>query len=564
MTKKTLFTILSLFSLSFGLFAQNEYKNWYFGAEAGLSFESSGPEALLDGKMIALEGTATISDRNGNLLFYTNGLSIYDSTHQIMQNGDSLDSDGSATQAALILKQPLSPNKYFVFVTQSHAQGTKRFSYSIVDMSLNNGKGAVTSDKNVLIKSPVLEKLNSAHHSNCIDSWIMVHEANSNAFYAYQLTEDGLDTLPVVSNAGDTLGATAQDYFGQMKFSSDGKRLANVNMGEKKIQLFDFDNSTGIVSGQREFQFDPQILGFVFYGLEFSANGQILYTPTDQNIISALDLNLPNDSIVVADRFNDTLSDPGIYGALQLDIHGNIFVSLFQDSLMYQIVDADQFGLSQNFKEQSVDLEGRMNSSSLPNFTLALYLRNTDTLTTCEEQPIDLESNFTGLVDWFSPDNPDSIINTTPNYSADPDSFPELIARGNGECKRFILARITPCPEDTSGNGGDGGSGGGFPEDPYEDAGGEVTIPNVFTPGGGPNSLYYFPTQNIQSIDATIVNRWGQPVTFFKTPDDFWDGTNLFTGRQCADGVYYLTYKIVKKNGEQIEGSEFIHLLRKQ
>src|SRR6478672_3679055 len=66
--------------------AENSAKTWYFGQRVGLNFNQSPPAKLTDGAVTAIEGTASISDANGDLLFYTNGTSIVNKTHQIMQN----------------------------------------------------------------------------------------------------------------------------------------------------------------------------------------------------------------------------------------------------------------------------------------------------------------------------------------------------------------------------------------------------------------------------------------------------------------------------------------------
>lgn len=71
-------------------FSQREAANWYFGNMAGLTFNSDSPVALQDGKLQTVEGSATISDRNGNLLLYTDGIVVYDRQHNIMPNGFEL------------------------------------------------------------------------------------------------------------------------------------------------------------------------------------------------------------------------------------------------------------------------------------------------------------------------------------------------------------------------------------------------------------------------------------------------------------------------------------------
>jgi hypothetical protein len=61
--------------------------NWYFGNGAGITFNSGMPVALTNGALTTTEGVATISDNSGNILFYTNGLTVYNRYHIFMVNG---------------------------------------------------------------------------------------------------------------------------------------------------------------------------------------------------------------------------------------------------------------------------------------------------------------------------------------------------------------------------------------------------------------------------------------------------------------------------------------------
>lgn len=74
--KKNLLIILLFLSLA--SYAQGEANIWYFGNKAGLDFNSGSPVALTDGQIESEEGCATISDANGHLLFYTDGVSVWD------------------------------------------------------------------------------------------------------------------------------------------------------------------------------------------------------------------------------------------------------------------------------------------------------------------------------------------------------------------------------------------------------------------------------------------------------------------------------------------------------
>ncbi len=73
-------------------FAQKEGLNWYFGRNAGLKFHNGYPEPTT-GQLSTTEGCATISDKYGNLQFYTDGITVYNQEHDIMQNGTNLYGD---------------------------------------------------------------------------------------------------------------------------------------------------------------------------------------------------------------------------------------------------------------------------------------------------------------------------------------------------------------------------------------------------------------------------------------------------------------------------------------
>ena len=103
---KKIITISLFLIIAASLFAQKQAAHWYFGENAGLDFNSGSPIALTDGQMQTTEGCATISDYDGNLLFYTNGVTIWNKNHQIMVNGENLNGDFSSTNSAIIIPKP--------------------------------------------------------------------------------------------------------------------------------------------------------------------------------------------------------------------------------------------------------------------------------------------------------------------------------------------------------------------------------------------------------------------------------------------------------------------------
>src|SRR4030095_14363471 len=106
-------------------------------------------------------GTASISDSVGNLLFYTDGVTVWNKFHNVMANGNNLHGGYSSSQSALIIKQPGSDSLYYIFTVGE--MGSYGFQYSVVDMSLQSGNGEVIL-KNVPVINSATEKLTAAIH----------------------------------------------------------------------------------------------------------------------------------------------------------------------------------------------------------------------------------------------------------------------------------------------------------------------------------------------------------------------------------------------------------------
>src|SRR6185295_10516236 len=101
---------------------------------------------LYNSAMSQYEGSASIADENGDLLFYTDGLSVWNKNHQIMPNGSGMLGNPSSTQSALIIPVPSSDSLYYIFVCDG---GTAH--YSQLDMTLNGGLGDLNTIKNVFL-----------------------------------------------------------------------------------------------------------------------------------------------------------------------------------------------------------------------------------------------------------------------------------------------------------------------------------------------------------------------------------------------------------------------------
>ncbi len=307
--------------LVLGLFSQNETKKWYFGNKAGLDFITNPPTVLINSAMNAMEACSTISDATGNLLFYTDGVTVWNKLHTVMANGTGLLGDPSTTQT-LIVKQPGNSNIYFIFTADCVGQANG-LRYTTVDMNLAVGIGSVTI-KNTLIVSPSTEKIVGTRHCNGIDIWVITHDYPGNTFRANLVTSSGVGTSILSSVGGIVDQGGTQGY---LKISPSGKKigLARCSMNGSNtfpLEVYDFDNSTGIVFNSLIVKMTIQA-----YGCEFSSDESKFYachTPGTTRI-SQWDLCAGSNTAIVASEY--TFAASGV-GAMQLGPNGKIYVSI--------------------------------------------------------------------------------------------------------------------------------------------------------------------------------------------------------------------------------------------
>lgn len=360
--------ILVLFSNM--LFSQGEANNWYFGEFAGIKFNSNGTvTSLTDGQLNTLEGCASISNNTGELLFYTDGKKVYNRNHQIMINGSDLNGDSSTTQSATIVKKPGSLNLYYIFTLDSFA-GPNGFCYSIVDMNLDNGNGAITSEKNVLIYTPSCEKIAVVKHSNNNDFWIITHGWGNNAFYAHLLTNNGLENNPVISTIGYTpnvnFGSSMLEAIGYLKISPDGTKLINCYSNAFGTQLFNFNSSTGHISNGRQINVGTA----AYYGAEFSPNSELLYVVNEYSVyqLNLFSTDINNSATIIYTNLDNILPI-----CMQLGPDNKIYVSLLNKNKLSVINNPNILGLGCTFQEDSIDLNGRYSKYGLPAFNQSYF-----------------------------------------------------------------------------------------------------------------------------------------------------------------------------------------------
>lgn len=353
--KKCFLLISAAIALAGPAIAQKENNVWIFGDESEINFNTNPPTiSALVNSINALGGSASVSDANGQLLFYTNGDSIWNRNNVVMPNGGGLMFPYSAAQSdqgQLILPVIGNPNQYYVFSQEEVADYiyggdpfASRLFYSVVDMTLDNGMGDVVSgSKEIELDSTLTgEKMIGISGTDC-SVWLLVHSVVGADFRAYRITDTGISSSPVVSTCGNLTGV---GYFaGLMKASPDGRHIVtsnwmfgnfntDINLG---LETYNFDPSTGIVSNAIGLDSIPRGLSACF-----SPDASKLYYIAFNGILYQYDMSQPttagiiNSRITIDSLYQDAGTD--VYDA-QIGPDGKVYVFM-----SYGIPDNDTIG----------------------------------------------------------------------------------------------------------------------------------------------------------------------------------------------------------------------------
>ena len=281
---------LILFLLPLFCQAQNLQNNqWRFGGAGAIDFNTTPPSFVTGCAIQTFEGSASVADKvTGALLFYTDGVNVWNANNQIMPNGTGLLGGTAAllssTTAAVIVPKPGS-NSLFYIVTIDEQFNGNGVRYSVVDMTLNGGLGdIVAGQKNIFLFQTNSEKLEVVPASDGISYWLITHNNPGNSFYSFKIDNTGIQTNPVVSQIGGVQGNGAGHMKINKQFNKIAMGLLNVGAGATtQIELFDFNNTLGIISNAMIWNYNFPVA--LIYGVEFSPNGEVLYVSDLQNLV---------------------------------------------------------------------------------------------------------------------------------------------------------------------------------------------------------------------------------------------------------------------------------------
>jgi gliding motility-associated-like protein len=329
---------------------------WYFGNRAGIDF-NDGTVPISNTVMNAPEGCAIVCDQNGQTIFFTDGVSVWDRDFNELATG--IGGDPASTQSAFIMPVAGDETLYYIFTTQN-IFGTSTFElrYSLYDLKANNGSGDLVQ-QNILLFAKSTERITGN------DNWLIAHEYGNNSFRAYNISAQGISS-PVISSIGSdhnlTLQANGEGYMklgAHLAVALSTPGVANV------VELFDFDNATGVVSNFRTANLNTTS-GQV-YGVEFSPGGNKLYATLTGASSQLFEFSI--DSLGNPYLKNTFPSVPNRLGAIQTGPDGQIYVAVEGQNFLGTISPNEDTTQVSGFVLNSFALLGGTNSRlGLPNF----------------------------------------------------------------------------------------------------------------------------------------------------------------------------------------------------
>ncbi len=387
--------------MSVGAHAQKHDYNWIFGYSnnsttarfggANIDFNYSPPVVYPQKKKIDMGFYCGIcSDSTGQLLFYTNGISIRDTTHNIMLHGDTIN-PGQYWLSSQNLSYPNGPfcfalpapgvaNQYYLFhlATMLITSGlvSSPFYYTLIDMNGNNGLGAVTKKNQALLSEeyryscPVAVK-----HGNGRDWWIISGFVSEPVLYTFLLDPDGVhgpyETIMPYEFPGEAFQSVNA-------MAPDGSTYVHCD-GLQGLYIYDFDRCSGTFGDLRVLPFaDPE---FFARSTVFAPDSKHLYL-SHSPYITVLDLHAADVAATLDTlAYFDGQASPnlpfvtGFFHASR-GPDGKIYYATTNSTMaMHVIHSPDLPGLGADVQQHGLDLP-KLNSGTMcqfPNYRLGRW-----------------------------------------------------------------------------------------------------------------------------------------------------------------------------------------------
>jgi hypothetical protein len=401
--KYTMFLLTLFLSIDF-LSAQKFDHVWIIGDDnqtldttyggTTIDFNFSPPKAKYHFRSQNMYTTnSSICDTAGSLLFFTNGCVITGGDDEVLENGDNINPGTSHTlwcetyndgyaggpQNSLILPLPDSTGIYYLFHKKftlysnpSDVINDKLF-FSVVDMTQNNGKGKVAT-KNIELMSDTLARaeITAVKHANGKDWWLVTPRRNSNQFYIFKFTSQG-----IVDTFQQTIGILPDpqgEGLGQMVFSPDGSKLFRTYR-YSPVMVYSFDREAGVFTqfDTIHYEYGNQLVGEIMCAV--SPSNRFLYLSCRKLLFQfdllASDISASQITVAEWDGFADPF--PTMFWQCQLGPDCKIYIVAGGDTRYYHVIhNPDEQGGACNVEQRGLPLPTPSGASmpSFPNYRL--------------------------------------------------------------------------------------------------------------------------------------------------------------------------------------------------
>lgn len=397
--------------------AQGEWNQWRFGNHAGLDFNILPPVSVSGSAINTINSTASVSDSLGNLLFYSDGISVWNKNNQLMPNGSGLLGTNYNSQPVYSIQNLSNVNRYYLFYMGPYGflplfpQGLY---YSVIDMELNGGLGdIITGMKNIPVPGGgnVANWMTGTRKHNNIDVWLIVRNMQPNNYLVYSLTSAGINPTPVVSPSLITPTSLPMQFLsGEMKISQDGNRLVTNYVNDTIAELCNFNTEYGTITPLFTIRPKYRSDSCHYFGVEFSRKSMFIYFTIFYNFATVP--NIPsnllvqynaeqNDStnFIQSELIIDSLFNQGGYQELQLAPDGKIYSPKWVTDSLGVIHNPETYGTGSNFQRNAIGLNGNNVYYGLPQF-LQKYKAYIHSTGNCQNDSIQFNSDI-----WPPPDS---------------------------------------------------------------------------------------------------------------------------------------------------------------
>jgi gliding motility-associated-like protein len=265
-----LFAVLLSSICSFG---QKEWSNWYFNPRTLFSFSNNNlpqvktdfinpiPSYWYSYYYNNYSGASYSDPLTGETRFVLAGRFAYDKNYDMIPSSLNLRVCPGDKYSFHIIPFQNNPNKFYIIQFQDmfadilaaetglqvRCPNAIGLGYSVLDLSLNNGLGEFAS-MNTVVRGGLPGGITLIRHANGKDTWVVVHGWNNNEFYSYLFTDNGV-SAPVTSAIGPVISRSNPSVGGTLSASHNGKIIAAQITGTGVMDLYDFDNATGRLTG---------------------------------------------------------------------------------------------------------------------------------------------------------------------------------------------------------------------------------------------------------------------------------------------------------------------------